>query len=143
MFSGGADHFDRHWRLWVTLFWLVMAAVFIAARWKLIGWFALGDTDDNLRLMQVRALIGGQDWFDLRQYRLNPPFGADVHWSRLVDLPLAGLMLFLRLFLSGPEAEKWAVAIAPLLPMGVTMASLALICRRLIASRRGATGARE
>jgi hypothetical protein len=33
-------------------------------------------------MMQVRALIKGQDWFDLRQYRLNPPFGADIHWSR-------------------------------------------------------------
>jgi hypothetical protein len=48
------------------------------------------DTDDNLRMMQVRDLMRGQDWYDLRQYRLNPPFGADIHWSRLVDLPIAG-----------------------------------------------------
>src|SRR3546814_6829633 len=83
--------------------------------------------------MQVRALLDGQGWFDLRQYRLDPPNGADIHWSRLVDLPLAGLMLLLRLFMPGAEAEKAAVAIAPLLPMGVAMASLALVCRRLIA----------
>src|SRR3546814_6994092 len=42
-------------------------------------------------------------------------------------------MLLLRLFMTGAEAEKAAVAIAPLLPMGVAMASLALVCRRLIA----------
>ncbi len=129
----GADHFDRHWRLWVTLFWLGTAAAFVYARWNHIGWFALGDTDDNLRMMQVRALLAGQDWFDLRQHRLDPRYGADIHWSRLVDLPLAGLMLLFRLFMSGAEAEKAAVAIAPLLPMGVAMASLALVCRRLIA----------
>src|SRR3546814_9405936 len=84
--------------------------------------------------MQVRALLDGQGWFDLRRYRLDPPNGADIHWSRLVDLPLAGLMLLLRLFMTGAEAEKAAVAIAPLLPMGVAMASLALVCRRLIRS---------
>lgn len=128
-----ADHFDRHWRLLVTLFWLATAAAFVWARWNYIGWFALGDTDDNLRMMEVRALLAGQGWFDLRQYRLDPPYGADIHWSRLVDLPLAGLMLLFRLFMSGAEAEKVAVAIAPMLPMGVAMASLAILCRRLIA----------
>ena len=46
-------------------------------------------------MMQVRALIAGQDWYDLRQHRLNPPFGADIHWSRLVDLPIAGIKLAL------------------------------------------------
>src|SRR3546814_15905506 len=80
----GADHFDRHWRLWVTLFWLGTTAVFIAIRWDLIGWFALGDTDDNLRLMQVRALLDGQGWFDLRQYRLDPPTGPDRSEERRV-----------------------------------------------------------
>ena len=34
--------------------------------------------------------------------------------------------------MDGAGAEKVAVAIAPLLPMGVAMASLAIVCRRLI-----------
>ena len=41
----------------------------------------------------IRALLDGQGWFDLRNYRLNPPGGFDIHWSRLVDLPIAGLIL--------------------------------------------------
>src|SRR3546814_18706428 len=69
----GADHFDRHWRLWVTLFWLGTTAVFIAIRWDLIGWFALDAPDDNHRLMQVSALLDGQGWFYIRPYRLYPP----------------------------------------------------------------------
>ena len=40
--------------------------------------FALVDTDDNMRISQVRALLAGQDWYDLRQYRLSPPFGLDM-----------------------------------------------------------------
>src|SRR3546814_9878226 len=35
---------------------------------------------------------------DLRQYRLNPPGGFDIHWSRLVDLPIAGLILLFKPF---------------------------------------------
>jgi hypothetical protein len=85
--------------------------------------------------MQVRALLHGQGWFDLRQYRMNVPFGANIHWSRLVDLPIAGLILGLRPFLGGPGAERWAVGIAPLLPYLLLLFSMALTARRLIDRR--------
>lgn len=129
----GVERLERHWRWWVLLFWLGTCAVLLYQRSGLIDAFWLGDTDDNLRIMQVRALIAGQDWFDLRQYRLNPPFGADIHWSRLVDLPLAGIKLALAPFVGGPAAEKAAVALAPLLPMAAAMAAVAVMARRLIA----------
>ena len=58
---------DRHWRLLTVLAWLGFAAYFLSERWAAIQGFALGDTDDNLRMSQVRALLAGQDWFDLRQ----------------------------------------------------------------------------
>ena len=57
--------------------WLGFAAWFVFSKWTDIRFFALGDTDDNMRMMQVRGLLGGQDWFDLRQYRLNPPVGRE------------------------------------------------------------------
>jgi hypothetical protein len=66
---------------------------------------------------------------------MNPPFGANIHWSRLVDLPIAGLILGLRLFLDGAAAERWAVAIAPMLPYLLLLFSLALTARRLIDPR--------
>ena len=112
--------------------WLGFCAWFIFKKWLEIRYFGLGDTDDNMRMMQVRALLNGQGWFDLRQYRLNPPFGANIHWSRLVDLPIAGLILALRPFLGGAGAERWAVAIAPLLPYWLLLFSLSLTARRLI-----------
>src|SRR5260370_41349134 len=49
-------------------------------------------TDDAMRLVEVRDLLAGQGWFDLTQYRLNPPDGVVMHWSRLIDLPLALLI---------------------------------------------------
>ena len=129
----GVERLERHWRWWVLLFWLATSAVLLWARWGSINAFALGDTDDNMRMMQVRALIAGQDWYDLRQHRLNPPFGADIHWSRLVDLPIAGIKLALAPLVGGAVAEKAAVAIAPLLPMVAAMAAVAAAARRLIA----------
>jgi hypothetical protein len=127
------DRLERHWRWWLLLIWLATAALLIFNRWASIRGFALGDTDDNLRIMQVRALLAGQDWYDLRQYRLNPPFGADVHWSRIVDLPIAGIKLLLAPAIGGAAAERWAVAVAPLLPLLAAMAAMAVTARRLIA----------
>jgi len=126
------DWLGRNWKLVVLLVWLGFSAWFIADKWQQIRWFGLGDTDDNMRIMQVRAWMHGQGWYDLRNYRLNPPFGANIHWSRLVDLPLAGLILGLRPLLGGAAAERWAVAIAPLLPYLLLLFSLALTARRLL-----------
>lgn len=79
------DWAEKHWRWLVLIFWLAVSAYMLWERWDYIRLFALGDTDDNLRMMQVRGLLAGQGWFDLRQYRLDPPMGADIHWSRLVS----------------------------------------------------------
>src|SRR5881628_3499474 len=123
---------EAHWKLVALVVWVGFCGWFIFSEWNSIRYFGLGDTDDNMRIMQVRGLLHGQGWFDLRQYRMNPPFGANIHWSRLVDLPIAGLILALRPFLGGAAAERWAVAIAPMLPYLLLLWSLALAARRLI-----------
>jgi hypothetical protein len=122
----------RNWRWIVLLFWLGAAAWMLWSRWRGIHLFQLNDTDDNMRMSQVRALLAGQDWFDLRQYKLDPPHGANIHWSRLVDLPLAGLITLGKLFTTGPNAERFAVAVAPLLPYLLVVGAIALTVRRLV-----------
>jgi hypothetical protein len=69
----------HRWLRWLLLFWIVAAIVMIAYKWNAIRWFALSDTDDNMRMSQVRAWLHGQAWFDLRQYKLDPSTGAG--WS--------------------------------------------------------------
>lgn len=132
---------SRHWRYWVLAIWLVSALCMIWYKWGAIHWLVLTDTDDNMRLSQVRAWLKGQGWYDLRQYKLDPPRGFDIHWSRLVDIPIAGLYLLFKPFLGASGAERWAAGIAPLLPMGVAMAAVALTVRRLIDPRAFAIGA--
>ncbi len=131
----GLAWLDRNWKWVVLVAWLGFCGWFIFNEWNSIRYFGLGDTDDNMRIMQVRGLLHGQDWFDLRNYRMNPPLGANIHWSRLVDLPIAGLILFLRPFLGGAGAERWAVAVAPLLPYLLLLFALALTTRRLVDPR--------
>ena len=46
---------DRNWRQWVMIVWLAVTAWYLQERWGQIRWWSLGDTDDNIRLMQVRA----------------------------------------------------------------------------------------
>jgi hypothetical protein len=126
------DFVGREWKRIVLLVWLCFCAWMIYDRWDQIRWFGLGDTDDNMRIMQVRAWLHGQGWYDLRNYRLNPPHGANIHWSRLVDLPIAGLILSLRPFLGGAGAERWAVAVAPMLPYLLLLYAIAMTARRLV-----------
>nr|WP_156460882.1 AcrB/AcrD/AcrF family protein [Sphingomonas sp. Leaf339] len=123
---------DRRWIAFVLIAWIAVSAWFVFDRWSAIRWLSLGDTDDNMRLMQVRAWMAGQDWYDLRQYRMNPPVGFDIHWSHIVDLPIAGLILLFRHFMSPSWAERLACGIAPLLPLGVAMMALAATVRRLV-----------
>jgi len=132
---GGASHaigwLNDNWRWLTFLAWIAIAAYFLTIRQANIYWFVLGDTDDNMRYLQVRDWIEGQGWFDLRQYRMDPPEGANMHWSRIVDLPIAGLMLLFRLFMDTGQADRWACAVAPLLPLLLLMWALALITIRL------------
>ncbi len=126
------DLLDRHWIALTLIAWVGVAAWSVFDRWGQVRWLSLGDTDDNMRLMQVRAWLGGQGWYDLRQYRLNPPVGFDIHWSRIVDMPIAGLILFFRLFTSNSWAERLACGIAPLLPLSIAMLGIGATVRRLV-----------
>jgi hypothetical protein len=96
--------------------------------------FVRQDPDSLLRLVQVRDLLGGQGWFDLVQHRMNPPDGALMHWSRLIDAPVAGLIALGGLFGLG---EGFALAAWPLLLFLAFMAG-AMLTATALAGRRAA-----
>lgn len=121
------------WR--VLPFWLLLSAAFLAFRWDYVASLRQADPDDTLRLIQVRDLLAGQGWFDLHQYRINPPDGVVMHWSRFVDVPIAAVDLVLRPILGSALAEKTALAIVPLLTFGVILLLLAKLARRLFDDR--------
>jgi hypothetical protein len=120
----------------VIVAWLLAVAAALAIKLGDISTLNLPDTDDAQRLVQVRDWLGGQAWGDVDQKRMNPPAGANMHWSRLVDLPVAGIVVALRPIVGAATAEKAAVAMAPLLAL---LAAMAMACR--IGMRLGGAGA--
>ena len=131
---GALSPLDKRWPWMLLALWLYAGVWLTLQNFGAISALALPDPDDNLRLLQVRDWLDGQSWFDLRQHRLAPAGGADIHWTRLVDLPLAGLIAAFRPWFGGAIAETVAVAMAPLLTLLVAMALLSAIARRTIAA---------
>ena len=80
--------------------------------------------DDIMRLMQVRDWMGGQSWFDTDQNRLGVE-GTRMHWSRLVDVPIAALALLIEPFAGRERALLLAATVWPPMLGGVFVAVLA------------------
>lgn len=93
------------------------------------------DPDDAMRLLQVRDWLAGQSWWDITQYRLNPPFGGPMHWSRYIDLPIAGVELLFRPLVGQYNAETAALVIVPMLTLGAAMLLVFRITERLANTR--------
>lgn len=125
----------------VVLVWLAVSAMLVATTWSRISTLSFADPDDAMRLKQVLDLLGGQSWWDLRQHAVDPPLGTDMHWSRLVDIPLAAILGPASSLLQRNDALRVAVTVAPLLPMLVAMLAMAHAVRRLVDPRAGAMGA--
>lgn len=119
----------------LLLLWAATAVVMLVVAWPLIGPMNFRDPDDALRLVQVRDLIAGQSWFDVTQYRLNPPHGVPMHWSRLVDAPLALALLALKPMLGTGLAERVTLVTVPLLYLLVLFMAVYLLSRRLSLGR--------
>lgn len=69
--------------------------------------------DNAMRLVEVRDWLSGQTWHDITQYRLDFE-GVFMHWSRVVDVPIAALILLFSTLLPLEAAEVVAIIIWPL-----------------------------
>lgn len=111
--------------------WAAYSLILTLAFWPFITTMAAQGADDYMRLLQVRDWMAGQSWFDVHQYRMDPPTGADMHWSRLVDLPIAAFLALFRLFLSETGATEAAMTAVPLVQLLILMALLRDLMQRL------------
>jgi hypothetical protein len=119
-------------RLLIPVWLLAAAALFLS--FGLTPIFDRLSTDDAMRLVEVRDLLAGQSWFDLTQHRLAPP-GVNMHWSRLIDLPLAVLMRAGETVLAPLDAQRFALVAWPILLLLPMFAGVVQLARRL-ADRR-------
>lgn len=125
---------DRGWRgdaILALAIVAVLGTVWATQNWTDLSALRLPDTDDAMRLQQVRDWLGGQSWADLTQYRLGPPGGLAMHWSRVPDLPLAGIITLFRPLVGTAHAELIAVLLWPSLLFVAQLMLIAAIARRL------------
>lgn len=112
--------------LWAAIMIALAAAVLLtlpraAAVWSTGEFF---DSDDAMRAVEMRDLLAGQHWFDMTATRVDPPAGLFMHWSRVVDAPLAVLDALFRIFLSPELAERTTRLVFPL----ACLAALLWLC---------------
>lgn len=106
---------------------LVLAATLVAFLVNAMSGFpelanARGDNDSLLQLVQVRDLLGGQGWFDMHQYRMGLEGGFVMHWSRLLDAPLAlGMLAASAVTGNMPLAEQVVQVLWPALLFMLTL----------------------
>lgn len=125
--------------LWVV--WLGLSGLLLLLGSYNILTFQAQEPDDWMRLLQVRDWVAGQPYFDTRQYRLDPPTGADMHWIRLVDLPIAAFLLLFQSFLPQRAAETMAMIATPLFQLWICLLLLRGLMRELQASAEETLGA--
>lgn len=105
------------------LIWLMTAVMLTATGWHAIAAGQLFDADDQLRLVQVRDLIAGQAWWDMVQHRINPAGGGvSMHWSRIIDAPMAAMLMVLKPLIGMAAAESVMLVAWPLVTLGALFA---------------------
>lgn len=120
------------WRI-VLPIWAAVYGLLIAMNIGGLSRHEFHDPDDQLRLQQVRDLLAGQGWFDLHQYRIDAADGGVLmHWSRLVDIPIAGVIALARPFLGADRAEQAALLVVPGLTLLAIMVLTGWIALRVL-----------
>lgn len=118
-------------RLPLIFIWLAVCAVIIFVSMDQIlsgiGW----GPDDQLRQVQLRDWLAGQSWFDTTQYRIALPDSQPMHWPRLIELPLALVIVVLSPLIGSASAELAAMVIVPLATLGLAMWLVAKITEQL------------
>ncbi len=116
----------------------ILLAGVLSLGWVLRDWgdlsrLHLPDTDDAMRLQQIRDWLGGQAFADLAQHRLGAPPGLEMHWSRLPDLVPGAIIAALT-----PVIGEHAATLAALIAWPAMLFAGALTLTGEVARRLGA-----
>lgn len=109
---------------------LLLSVVWAMRDWAALSSLHLPDTDDVVRLQQIRDWLGGQAFGDLTQQRLGSG-GVEMHWSRLPDVAPAAAIALLTPLLGTYAAELAAMIAYPALLFVAALVLTGSIARAL------------
>ena len=75
--------------------------------------------DDQVRMVQVLNWVNGGGWYDRLITRANPPEGFTSIWSRIVDVPIAAVVVVAQQFVSQKIAALVAATVIPLVELAI------------------------
>jgi len=119
----------RHDALFALVLSITLGSIWAWRDWANLTVLSLPDTDDVMRLQQVRDWIAGQHWFDLTQHRLAG--GLPMHWTRLADLGPALLIAIVTPLIGDHAATVGAVIAWPLMLFAAALFLVARIATAL------------
>jgi hypothetical protein len=93
--------------------------------------------DDQVRMVQVLQWLDGGSWHDRLITRVNAPEGFETIWSRLVDLPIAAVIVVARWFTDEHTATLAASVVVPMVAL-ILMFYAARYYARPVAGKREA-----
>lgn len=96
----------------------------------------LADPDDFMRMNEVISWLQGQSWYDLSVPRMSPGAHTVIHWSRLIDIPIALVALPFIPHFGASSAVFIAAFIVPLLWLMVLLALLPAIAKVFVGEDR-------
>ena len=111
--------------------WLAVSLALLGRGYDDISNGNMLGNDDAMRLVEVRDYMAGQSWFDNLQRRLSPPEGVMMHWSRLVDAPIAAMISGFEMFTDRSLAEKLTISLWPLALLLAALAAAASIASKI------------
>ncbi|MCL2473633.1 MAG: hypothetical protein FWF23_01840 [Alphaproteobacteria bacterium] len=86
------------------------------------GYF--GDPDNYVYAAQAIDWIKGQGWYDTVQYRMNPPMGTNIHYSRLLTVLYSIDIFLLSLVMGEVNAVITVAIIYPLVVLALFLLAL-------------------
>ena len=118
---------------WLIVLYVIVACLIYTANGPFTG-HVVG-FDDQVRMTQVLELVNGKGWYDRVIHRVDPPEGFQTIWTRIVDIPLALVVLAAQLVVDQRTAALVAVTVVPLASLILLFYLMRWFARPLVGRR--------
>ena len=88
--------------------------------------------DDPVRMTQVLNWVNGAGWYDRRIMRVDPPDGFQTIWSRIVDIPIALVIIIAQQFVTQKTAAIVAALVIPMVELRLLFEAARYFIRPLV-----------
>lgn len=120
------------------VFFLLFAVAVFYLHWDKVYQLDLGDNDNYMRYLQFSHWLKQGNWFLEPMPRFNPDDGQIMHWSRIVDIPLALVTRLASIYTDMRSAESIAMLLVPLLYLFATACCIGYLSDRFFNPEVGA-----